>query len=117
MSLGMTYDQYWNGDVRATAAFVEANRLKKQQENERLWLQGMYFYEGLCVALSNAFSKKGAKKAEYPNEPYPLYKREQTEAEKEAEAIRERQRAHDYFDRIVQYYKQQKEGREIIEPM
>lgn len=94
-------------------SFVEASRLKKKQENEMLWLQGMYFYNGLCCALQNAFSKKGARKAEYPKEPYPVFKREKTERERQEEIKAEREKARAYFDRIIQSYKRQKEGREI----
>lgn len=119
MAMGMSYQEYWYGNVWSSIAYAEAYRLKKQQENERLWLQGMYFYDALSCALKRfgdgLAGKHSSSDVCYPKEPYPLYQREKTEAELEAEAQAERQRAHDYLDSVVKAYKRQK--KEIKEPM
>lgn len=115
MQMGMSWEQYWYGDVRMTASFIEAHRLKRREENERLWLQGMYFFDGMSRVLSNAFAKKGAKKLDYPDKPYPLFEKPKTQAEIERENEIERQRAHDYFAAVIQAFKDRKEGREIKE--
>lgn len=115
MSIGMTYEQYWYDDATISRAFLEAYRLRKREENERLWLQGMYFYDGMSRAISNAFGKKSAKKHDYPDKPYPLYEKQKTKEEIERENEIERQRAHDYFAAVIQAFKDRKEGREIKE--
>lgn len=112
MAMGMSYQEYWYGDVRSTFDYAEAYRLKKEQENERLWLQGMYFYEALKCSLA-AFGKNLAGKSadncpKYRDKPYDLHKREKTEAEIEAEAEAERKRARAYLENIVNQYKAQK---------
>ena len=117
MSIGMTYQQYWYDDATISRAFLEAYRRRKREENERLWLQGRYFYDGVSRAISNAFGKKSAPKQYYPDEPYPLYEKQKTKEEIERENEKERQRAHDYFAAVIQAFKDRREGREIKKPL
>ena len=72
MSIGMTYDEFWNQDVAMVRAYRKAHELKRQQNNETLWLQGIYVRDALMATVGNMFSDKGAKKNEYPAEPYPV---------------------------------------------
>ena len=44
----MTYDQYWNDDCQLVKFYRKAHKLKNEQKNQELWLQGMYIYEALC---------------------------------------------------------------------
>lgn len=117
--MGMSYEDYWYGDVFMVIPYVEAYRLRKQQENERLWLQGLYFYDALSVALKRfgegLAGKHSAGSVKYPEQPYPLWQREKTTAEIEAENEAERKRAHDYLDSIVKAYKRQKQEKETKE--
>lgn len=114
--MGMSYQEYWYGDPWLVVVYAEAYRLKKQHENERLWLQGMYFYDAISVALKRfgdgLSGKRSSDNVTYPKEPYPLYQKEKTEAEKQAElekeAEAERQRAYEQLDRIVKAYKARK---------
>lgn len=79
MSIGMTYDEFWNGDVSMVKAYRKANELRDKRRNQELWLQGMYVYEALCDAspLFRFTMKKGSIKPEpYVKEPFPI-----TEAE------------------------------------
>lgn len=78
LSIGMTYEQYWNEDCCMVRYYREAFKLRRERENEMLWLQGMYFYEALCDVspIIRAFSKKGTKPAEYSNRPYAITKAE-----------------------------------------
>lgn len=101
----MTYEQYWYGDVRMTRAFVEADRLKQERSNAEAWLNGMYHYNALCCALTNAFRKKSDKPAKYTEKPYELFKREKTEAEKQKEAEEERRKAIAYFNSFAKHKK------------
>lgn len=97
MSMGMTYDEYWYGDVRMTTFVVEAHRLVRRAENERLWLQGMYIYDGVGRLLNNAFSDKGSELMEYPEKPYPLFEGEKTSEELVDQEEAEESRARAYM--------------------
>ena len=87
MSIGMTYDEFWNQDVRLVEVYRKAAELRDKRRNQELWLQGMYIYEALCDAspLFRFSMKKGTVKPEpYVKEPYPI-----TEAEAKAREERE----------------------------
>lgn len=78
MALGMSYDQYWYGDVRMTKAFVEADKLKQERMNTEKWLQGIYFLNALsCVLESNKT---------YPEKPYSIFS-EKSDPEERQEPI------------------------------
>ena len=68
----MTYAQFWYEDCEIVKFYRAADKLATQRKNQELWLQGQYIYEGFSVVLSNAFAKRGAPKAEYPEKPYEL---------------------------------------------
>lgn len=84
MSIGMTYDQYWDGTPELTRFFRKAHEMKIKQKNEEAWLQGLYYYDALCSALSHF----GENPKEYTNKPYsPETNKENEEARRlEAEA-------------------------------
>lgn len=72
LSIGMTYDQFWNEDSTLVKHYRKAHELKQKQRNQSFWLQGLYFYEALCdvAPTLKAFSK--AKPTPYCDEPFPL---------------------------------------------
>jgi hypothetical protein len=72
MSIGMTYDEFWNQDVALVGAYRKAFELKRRQQNEMLWMQGMYFRDALLSTVVNMFADKSSRKNEYPAEPYPV---------------------------------------------
>ena len=75
MSIGMSYDEFWNQDVNMVKAYRVAAELRDKRQNEMLWLQGMYFYEALCDAspLFRFTMKNGTISPEpYAKEPYPI---------------------------------------------
>ena len=96
MSIGMSYDEFWNGDVSKVKAYRKAYELQEKRRNQELWLQGMYFYEALCDAspLFRFSMKKGIIKPEpYLKEPYPITAaevraREEREARQKEERIK-----------------------------
>ena len=96
MSIGMSYDEFWNQDVSMVKAYRKAYELREKRRNQELWLQGMYFYEALCDAspLFRFSMKKGSIKPEpYIKEPYPLTaaevrEREEREARKKEERLK-----------------------------
>lgn len=94
MSIGMSYDDFWNGDVCMVRAYRKARELRDKRRNQELWLQGMYIYEALCDAspLFRFSMKKGVVKPEpYLKEPYPITAEEVRERE-EREAKRQQER-------------------------
>lgn len=87
MSIGMSYDDFWNGDVSMVEAYRTADELRLKQRNYELWLQGMYMYEALCDASPLfRFSMKGGtvKPEPYVKEPYPITPAEAREHEERA---------------------------------
>lgn len=87
----MTEEEYWRGDPNLVVAYRELNKMKMESRNHDMWLQGMYIHEGFAVALQNGFSKKGSKKAKYPQKPYEIFPK--TETDKKASAKEEREKA------------------------
>lgn len=93
---GMTYEQFWDGDVRAHKCYREAYRIRKTEENTKLWLQGKYFYDALCQVspIIRAFSK-AKRPIEYTKQPYDLdaedkRRREEREQKKKYDRMREK---------------------------
>ena len=85
LSIGMTYEQYWNGDCTLTKYYRRADEIKKERLNEELWLQGMYIYEALCDVspILHAFAKKGTKPVPYSDKPYSITAEQVKRAEEE----------------------------------
>lgn len=83
MAIGMSYDEYWNGDCTLTRVYQKIHDIKKKEQNHYLWLQGMYIYDALIrvAPILQAFAKKGTKPEPYPEEPYPLSMQEIRERE------------------------------------
>ena len=75
LSLGMTYEEYWEGDPAMTRYYRDKYRCEMDQRNTELWLMGVYIYEALMdvAPLLNLFDKH-RKALPYRTEPYPLTK-------------------------------------------
>ena len=89
LSVGMSPEQYWDGDPMLAKYYRKADELKRKRRNEELWLQGLYIYEALCDVspVLNAFAKKGTKPRPYADHPYALNNHDREEEQK----IREKQ--------------------------
>lgn len=90
MYLGMTPEEYWHGDPLLPIYYRKAHILKKDDANERMWLQGYYNYVAVATALQNGFREKGKKAEPYLKEPIRI--RDKTELETEREVIQEREK-------------------------
>jgi hypothetical protein len=96
MSIGMSYDDFWHGDVQQVKAYRKANELRDKKRNLEFWQQGLYIYEALCDAspLFRFSMKGGTIKAEpYLKEPYPITaadvrEREEREARQKEERLK-----------------------------
>ena len=88
LSIGMTPEQYWEGDPTLARAYRKADEIRMERKNQELWLQGMYFYEAICDAspILHDFAKKGTKPHPYVDKPYAItekqHKRNKEDAEK-----------------------------------
>ena len=107
---GMTYDQFWHGDMWMAASYRKAYVARRKAENERDWLQGAYFYNAVTTALANAFRKKGAKQIDYLNEPFPIFPL--TPEEKAAKQAREEKVLMDAMLRQAAIMREQKAAQE-----
>lgn len=89
MSIGVSYDEYWEGDYTKLVFYVKADEYKKERDNETAWLQGLYVYEAVgCLApVLHAFSKKGTKPGKYSEKPYPVTERQRVIDEKEKQFV------------------------------
>lgn len=88
MSYGMTYHQYWDGDVYAHKQYRLAHKQRISDQNLIAWLQGRYVYDALfaMAPILRAFSK-ARKPGDYTPEPYPMddnqVQRKQDDADRE----------------------------------
>ena len=87
MSIGMTYEQYWDGDPMLAKYYREAEEIRNERKNQELWLQGMYIYEALCdvAPILHSFAKKGTKPAPYSDTPYAITEKQRIRIENERE--------------------------------
>jgi hypothetical protein len=74
LSIGMTYEQFWDGDPHLVKYYRQADELRIDRKNQELWLQGLYVYEALCdvAPILHAMAKKGTKAQPYPDKPYAI---------------------------------------------
>jgi hypothetical protein len=86
MAMGMSYAEFWHGDYTQWKFWEEEHLLRKERENEKLWLQGAYFYVAFSTALSNAFLEKGQTPHSYPEEPWRITPMTEEEKLKKEEA-------------------------------
>lgn len=95
--MGMSAEEYWHGSPELTQAYRKAYKLRKEEKNRELWLQGLYFTHALDVALSNFAGQK----KEYMHEPIRMYPPTQEELEEQSrqEAIKLKRRL-DAFERM-----------------
>ncbi len=83
LSIGMTEEQYWDKDCTLVTYYREAEQLRHERVNQDLWLQGMYIYDAISrlSPILHAFAKKGTKAKPYMDNPYPINKRTEKQAE------------------------------------
>ena len=99
LAIGMTPEQYWEGDASLTRYYRKSDEIKRRRRNEELWLQGMYIYDALCDVspIFHAFAKRGTKAKPYPDHPYALTGRDR-EKEREIREAKEREKARKYME-------------------
>lgn len=85
LSIGMTYEQYWEQDCQLVKYYRKAAQIRQDLRNQDAWLQGAYFYEALIDAapVLRAFAKKGTKPVPYRESPYELFNRQDKKQQKQ----------------------------------
>lgn len=73
--MGVTADEYWNGDYTLLKYYRQAYREQREIDNYDAWLQGLYVYEAIvdCTPILRALSKE-KKPIPYPLKPYEITK-------------------------------------------
>lgn len=99
LAVGMSPEQYWDGDPMLAKYYRKSDEILRKRRNEELWLQGMYIYEALCdvAPVLHSFAKKGTKPRPYADHPYALTARDRKEEQKLAEK-REKDKARRYME-------------------
>lgn len=104
MSYGMSYDEYWHGDIDLPEYYIMAHRERMRHENKRAHLEGAYTFVALSRSLHNAFRKPEDEAIPYLEEPFDIFgdKPQETEEERKERELKEAQKR---MDEIFAYGK------------
>lgn len=93
ISIGMTPEQFWDGDVDLVKAYRKAYEYKKQEFNVQAYLNGMYVYDALLRVspILHAFAKKGTKPIPYRDKPIEIYTNHEQQKKVEVNKSRDMQ--------------------------
>lgn len=70
----MTANEFWEGDVFLTIAYDKAHARKLKEQNELMYVQGLYNFRAFSTVMSNFhLDKKHHKVNNYLEKPLPLY--------------------------------------------
>ena len=104
LAIGMSYAEYWEGDVKLAQYYRKAYNIKQDEINNNAWLQGMYIYDAFSTALFN-FSRSLAKNPPaaktYTQQPYDFGKRQKSEQEIAKEVESEQEKALAWMENFV----------------
>ena len=87
MLYGVPIEEFWDGDYTRLKFYVQAHKLAVEQRNQELWLQGLYFYDGVSTALHNAFLPRGKTPKKYIEKPYRITEMSEVDKQIEKEEI------------------------------
>ena len=94
MAMGMTYEQYWDGEYGMKRAFRKAFRIRMENEQKiadrNSWYMGQYIMaaiQAVPLIVPGINMKKGASLPDYPDKPFLMKQEElkQEEARKQHE--------------------------------
>ena len=101
LAIGMSPAEYWTGDSTLVRYYRRAYLIRQENENNNAWLQGLYVYDAISTALSNALRGKGVPSKDYAKKPYDFKNRVKSEAEKQHEVDIEQQKAAAWMESLV----------------
>ena len=78
LAMGMSYDEYWNGDAQCCVAYRKAYEEKLELQDAMLWRQGLYIYHALCCVAPYFNSIQPRKPEEYIEKPFGLSNKSDT---------------------------------------
>lgn len=99
LSIGMTYDQYWNDDPNLVKAYRKAEEIRSHRRNVEMWIEGRYVYDGIMRLIPSLNAWKPKEPLPYMDEPYPLSKEES-----EQRRLREEKRKQDEIKAKMQAF-------------
>lgn len=82
LTMGMSSDEYWNGDARACRAYRKKREEELKLQDEMLWRQGAYVYHAMICVAPYFNSIKPQKPEEYI-EPFSYIADKQKKAKAE----------------------------------
>jgi hypothetical protein len=104
LAIGMSYVEYWEGDLKLAQYYRKAYRIKQEEFNNNAWLQGMYIYDAVSTALYNSmrgFGKSKPPAKDYAKQPYELKNKVKSEVEKAKEIETEQEKAAAWMENFV----------------
>ena len=72
LAMGMTSDEYWNGDAQLCVAYRKAYKEKLELQDAMLWRQGLYVYHAMCCVAPYFNSIKPTKPENYLEQPFGI---------------------------------------------
>lgn len=93
LAMGMTSDEFWNGNPLLVKSYRKAYQLRQKAEEWARWRNGMYVYAAignLAPILRASFGGCTVKPKEYMDKPFPMTEEEakQQEEERQSESIK-----------------------------
>lgn len=85
LSIGMTYEQYWDGENELPKQYRKAERMRQEQKNHEAWLNGLYVYDAVMSMMSH-MNKNKSDHRNYAEQPYDFTPQPQKQEEKKVEA-------------------------------
>lgn len=99
LSIGMSYEDYWENDVFIAKSYRRAYDIQKERTNEQLWLQGLYVYQAIMAMTPALRPMSNSAPEKYMEEPLPL-----TETEfKKREKRREKRKQEEMIDKAERF--------------
>lgn len=72
LAMGMSYEEYWNGDAQSCVAHRKAYKEKLELQDAMLWRQGLYVYHAMCCVAPFFNSIKPQKPEQYLDHPFGI---------------------------------------------
>jgi len=65
IAIGVSEKEFWTLNPRKVKVIADGYRLKRQVNDEEMWMLGGYVFDAVSLAVSNAFRKKSQKAQMY----------------------------------------------------
>lgn len=69
LAIGLSKNEILHDTIVGLRVYDEAFKLKREMQDEMLYLSGIYTYEAVSVALANSFRKQGTQAIKYRAKP------------------------------------------------